>query len=366
MSNTVKVITGVIVLIILALASSNRYRSGDDPSRVLIVGALLPLTGANASYGELARQGIELALDSLHPEDRKLITVVYEDTQFQSAPAINAYEKLKSQGVKVFLTLGSQVATTIGPRAVRDGNLDYELTAVSPGFSDRSPLTCRATLTADVSSKVLVNYLLTNGYRNVATFTTRDEQGASVDSYLSQYLREGGGTLIQEEKYGLDETDFKTHLSKIKASGADALVLIAPGQHAERVLRQLKELGLRLPVFSNNFTVKNQNLKDLTLAEGIIFTDYGYDDRADTALNSQFLQKYNSAPAITAVNAYDAIMILTAASKESRDPEHIARFITRLSNYHAAAGNLSFNNDCEATQRVALLRVEGGEFTKVQ
>lgn len=358
MDKTTKYIIWLVVLVIViwggyALLNKPKPASGE----VIRIGAIFPLTGPNASYGESAQRGIKLALEKINGEggiSGRNLEVVFEDSQFQSVPALNVYQKFIASGIKIFMTIGSQVGTTIGTKAREDGNLNYELTAVTPKYRDGSPLTCRSALTADVSSQALTKYFEKNNIKKIATFTTKDEQGVAVEETLAQSLASFGGQIIAKENYQLQDIDFRTQVTKIKAANPDVLVVIAPGQHAEAVFKQLRELKFNKPILSNNWTIKNQDFKSLLLAEGVIFSDYAFES------SEQF-------PAVVTANAYDAVMILAEAIREVGGlPEKVAEYITKIKNYKGIAGELSFDKDCEAGQEIVLRIVKTGQFVRVE
>jgi len=364
----VGVAVGVIVLIGWLI-----YQGRQENSGAVKIGAIFPLTGPNASYGEQASQAIKLALASVNAGGGiggKPLEVVYQDSQFQSTPALSAYQQLTTQGVHFFLTIGSQVAVTVEPKVRADGNLQYELTAVTPKYRDGSPLTCRSALTADASSPVLANYLKTHDLLHVATFVSNDEQGTAVENTLGQATAAFGGTIVDKEKYQTQDNDFRTQITNLKAVNPDALVVVAPGQYAETLFRQLKELGFNKPIFSNNWTIENQSLRDLSQVEGVIFTDFAYqsatssDDSPGTAnFKNEFQQATGQNPPIVSANAYDAIMVLSDAFKSvGQDSQKVATHITGLKNYQGVSGNLSFDRDCEAAQGAILKVVHQGKF----
>lgn len=81
-------------LVVVAIVAAFWFAwNKQTPDTTIKVGAIFPLSGASAVYGEMAKKGIELALKG----DSANITVVYEDSQFQSVPALSAYEKLKAE-----------------------------------------------------------------------------------------------------------------------------------------------------------------------------------------------------------------------------------------------------------------------------
>ena len=286
---------------------------------------------------------------------------------------MNAYQQLAAQDIHFFLTIGSQVAVTIEPKARTDGNLQYELTAVTPQYQDGSILTCRSALTADASSPVLAAYFKAHNLLHIATFVSNDEQGAAIENTLMQAMTPFEGTIIDKETYQTQDNDFRTQIIKLKAANPDALVVVAPGQYAETLFRQLGQLGFRRLIFSNNWTIENQGLKDLSLVEGVIFTDFSYQsatssqDSTDMAAFKNGFQKATGQnPPIVSANAYDAVMILSDALKSvGQDPQKVAGYITNVKNYQGVSGPLTFDHDCEAAQNAVLRVVRRGKFVQV-
>ena len=83
-------------LLVLTAVSGCR-RASEDQS--ITVGAILPLTGNGAKYGEAARKGIELAREETNSRNRirgKMLNVVYEDSQGDPRRAVDAFRKLAS------------------------------------------------------------------------------------------------------------------------------------------------------------------------------------------------------------------------------------------------------------------------------
>lgn len=95
------------------------------------IGAILPLTGDGAKYGEEAKNGIELALEEL--KDSK-IKVFYEDDQGTSSGAVNAFNKLVAS-VKAPVIIGpmySSTALAVAPLAEKNKVVILSPSASSP------------------------------------------------------------------------------------------------------------------------------------------------------------------------------------------------------------------------------------------
>ena len=60
-----KVFTILVVLVAVVIAVTVLKRSGNQSAEIK-VGAILPLSGEGAKYGESARRGMELAVDQIN------------------------------------------------------------------------------------------------------------------------------------------------------------------------------------------------------------------------------------------------------------------------------------------------------------
>src|SRR3989344_5944536 len=95
------VLFSTLFLISVFLISGCAKNSFDStaPKQSLLVGAILPLTGPSAIWGESVRNGMELALEN-HPE----IKVVFEDSKGTAVDGISAYRALETKKPDVFVS----------------------------------------------------------------------------------------------------------------------------------------------------------------------------------------------------------------------------------------------------------------------
>lgn len=343
------------------------------------VGGIFSLSGNGAAYGVPASHGMKLAVEEVNSRggvSGKLIEAAYEDSHFQSAPALNAYLSLKSRGVRFFFTNGSQVATTLAPKIVENKDIQFETGAVTPAYRDGSPYTCRVALTADVAALKIAQYLVnTLKAQKVATLTLADAYGEAVRQEVAKSVQELGGEILIQESFTLQDADFRTQITKVKAKNPDALVVIPAAGQAETVFRQLKELGFVRPIISDNWSIKNQQLKDVSLVEGVAFSDYPYelsvqanDTEPVKKFKESYKQKLGQYPPVIAANAYDATNLLAQAVENAgSDPDRIAQYLSQeIKNYQGVSGVLSLDSDCEVRREVVIRMVRSGKFEKVE
>jgi branched-chain amino acid transport system substrate-binding protein len=130
------------------------------PPESLTIGALLPLTGSLASYGESSRAALAEAVATINARGGPRLTLEVEDTKTDPAAALAALQKLAVRGIKL----------TVGPYASSEVKAAKEF-ADNRGVIPISPLsTARALAIAD---------------DNVFRFTPDDEQEAAAVAALA-------------------------------------------------------------------------------------------------------------------------------------------------------------------------------------
>jgi ABC-type branched-subunit amino acid transport system substrate-binding protein len=99
-----KIIWAIVVIVVL-LAGIYSVRPVSE--KTFTIGAVLPMTGPAALWGETVKNGMDLALES-----KTDIRVLYEDSRSTAADGVTAYNLLKSKGVDLYFSELSLVATT--------------------------------------------------------------------------------------------------------------------------------------------------------------------------------------------------------------------------------------------------------------
>lgn len=363
----------IIVLVVVLSPSKKGFDAG-----VVKIGVISPVTGSGAGvYHEPLKKGIDIALAEIN-KDSKKIEVVYEDDKLDSKLSLSAYNKLKAEGVKYFVLNGSPSASVVGPLVKKDGNFSMVPSALLLSYKDDSPLTCRMALTADNYGPAFTDLFINKlGKKKVATLISNTEGGVAIQKVFKEKFESAGGKIVEEELFDKDAIDFRTQILKIKTNkDVEALVIINWSNTIETMLKQIKDQGLNVPIFSDSPTIKNSALKNLSLAEGVTFFDYSFSTSdSDTSLISeQFIKEYSARnngdkPTIQAAQGYDLMKIITIAMENSdvNKPSSVANYIVNdIKDIQFAGGKFSFDNSCEAKREIATRKVVNGAFTEVK
>jgi len=92
---------GFLTFLILCVLSALLVISGCSKKepREIRIGAVLPLTGSAAVWGQNAKMGLEIALEEVNaaggPQGKK-VKIIYEDSQSEPTKAVSALQKLIS------------------------------------------------------------------------------------------------------------------------------------------------------------------------------------------------------------------------------------------------------------------------------
>ncbi len=186
---------GAALVLCAALAAGDRARAQD-----LRIGAIFPLSGPNASYGDLFASGANLAVEHVNA-DRMLsgrLSVVYEDSQALPQRAVIAMTKLVNvESVPYVLTAFTGVSKAISTVGQRTKTVSVNGGAVGPDLAQLGPYFWNVIPLVNLEVQALLPYLVTvRGLKRVALVYVDDPLGQSVREELQKALPGVGGTLV--------------------------------------------------------------------------------------------------------------------------------------------------------------------------
>ncbi len=94
----------------------------------------------------------------------------------------------------------------------------------------------------------IYRWLKGEGYTKVAWLSQGAGFGKEATKYLDSTAGQQGLTVVVKEEYGPTDTDMKPQLTKVKSSGAQALVVYGAEAAGAIAVRQAKELGINVPI----------------------------------------------------------------------------------------------------------------------
>ena len=328
---TIRRVVPIAVLLMLAslLAACDIGGPGDDePYRI---GVMESLTGPGETYGTVANQAKQLAVEEINAAggiDGRMIELVVEDSKCGAQDAITAYNKLTDvDGVKIILgTSCSGAMLGAAPLAEEDGVILFSGLATSPDIANAGDYIFRTSLNDAQLGIDTGNVLWADGIRSIATITESTDYAEGVRRTSVAQFEKRGGSVVAEERYASDVTDFRTQLTKLLNANPDAIHLAAQSEFTGgTIVKQARELGYDGPIYTEVVPVGATALEiagDAANRLKAITADLDpANSKAQEVLKS-FRGKYDYVTLPWYIgSAYDDVYITAECLKETKDDQ---------------------------------------------
>lgn len=256
------VLLGVMLVCSLVIINCAPKEQAPQAPKVLKIGAVFPLTGPAAGYGQPTLAGCQLAVENVNASggfkvgrDTYTLKLIPADDQFTSDGAKTAGEKLVTQdGVKFMFgaqetndTLGLELVTT--PNKVITFNMAWADTVLrDPKTKKAIPYAFKMNMAPHELLRGIWAYIQ-KAYpevKNVAEFgpnTDSGHYGTELDSRLVKHL--GYNVVFSGyHEYGL--TDFYPQLTQILAAKPDIIHSTSSGpSDLALMMKQAREMGYK-------------------------------------------------------------------------------------------------------------------------
>ncbi len=152
------------------------------------------------------------------------------------------------------------------------------------------------------------------GHKRVAMIRANNRYGrVGVMEYADAATRLGH-PFVMEERFNDGESSFTSQLERIKKVSPDAILIWGNAREEGIILRQLREMGMKQPVYTSDRAVNSEFLKNAgKYAEGII-TTCQYNPDADNpqlrAFKANYYKRFGQEPDVFAAHAYDGMNII--------------------------------------------------------
>lgn len=343
--------------IIAGLMYSGCNNSGgkkESENEVVKIGVILPLTGELSSYSEPMKQGMEMAVKKINLENDLEVELIYTDSKAEAKTAVSALQKMISiNKIKYFIGDISST-TTLAMIPVIESSNSFLLSpgASSPRLTGISDLFARnypSSLDESIkSAEFAFNELKA---KRVSIVYVNSEYGTGLkDAFHNKFINIGG-TIVTEESYPFENTNFRTLVVKLKNANPDMIYLAGNQKEMGNFIKQLKESGFNPYVISNISFLEPDCLNIAQEAADGVIVPLAHYDPTDTTFSKaytfaiEFRKTQNTDPSVAVAVGYDAVTLLYDAILEKGDNvEKVAQHIRNIKNYNGALGVFSIED----------------------
>jgi branched-chain amino acid transport system substrate-binding protein len=366
---------------IAGVALLPRVGGAADPIKL---GSIFSLTGSYATIEDPALKGAKLAVKQVNDAGGvkgSQIELIQYDGKSTLADIANAAQRLvhEDQVIAIVGVCDSGFYLASAPIA-QDAGIPYldaggtvpnlpeqigEYAHMMPFGDDYQAYVAAEFALKDLGAKTA--FLLRDG--------DTDYTRAIAQFFQERYQRDGG-KIIEESSYHTGDTDYSSHITKIRGiSPAPDIIYAAmnPGDDATFV-RQAREAGVKIPIiggdaFDNPDLVKNAGADNTA---DVYFTTH-MAMSTDNPVAAKFIEAYKAEYGIPPENAfaglgYDSVNLMVEAMNKASElsSKAINDAIFTITAFDGATGKADFSNPKRAPDKeVTLIAVKDGQFVPV-
>ena len=304
--------------------------SNKDDSDTIKIGALLSLTGDNAQQGNLAKNGILIAVEKANNDggiNGKKIELVIEDTHTDANGTITAMKKLATlDKVKGIVVTGDIELPVVNQIADHYNILIMATICTGMIDNNRSEWVYRYCYNEEQEDDFLMKYVAQDlGIKKMALLYPNSTAGQAFYKYSKQYIDANGIQVVADIAYDVQSTSVqRENAVKVMNSNPEIICARGFGPSLDALLRHIKELSYKGRVvgdlsLSVPSAIKNTN----GILNGAYIVASDLDMKSGNAVVASYAEKYTSkfniAPCFWDAIAYDSFMYLYYGMKESEE-----------------------------------------------
>ncbi len=250
----IKRLAAIALLAVLVMAAAGCGEEEKGPFRI---GVMESVTGAGETYGTVAVQAKQLAVDEINAAggiNGRMLELVVEDSKCNAQDAITAYNKLTDvDEVKIILgTSCSGAMLGAAPLAEKEGVVMFSGLATNPDIAEAGDYIFRTSLSDATVGVDTGNVLWADGIHDLATISESTDYAEGVRRTTTAQFEKLGGHIVAAESYPTDTTDFRTQLSKLLNANPDAIHVASQAEASGgTIIKQLRELGYDGPIYAD-------------------------------------------------------------------------------------------------------------------
>ena len=315
-----------------ALAAAALLQAPAFAQEPIRVGSFLAVTGPASFLGDPEQKTLQMQIDKINADGgvlgRKLELVAY-DSAGDAEKARTFVKRLIEQDKVDVIIGGSSTGETMAavPLAEAAGipfvSLAGSVAIVEPvkKWVFKTPHTDRM-----ACDKIFVD-MKARGVSKAALISGSGGFDKSMRAECLKVAPNHGITIVADETYGAADTDMTAQLTKIKGSGAQAVLNAGFGQGPAIVTRNYKQLGVGLPLYQSHGVASKEYVKlSGDAAEGVrlpaaallvseLLPAGDAQKPVVTAYRGAYEGKYKSDVSTFGGHAYDGLMLYVNAVK---------------------------------------------------
>ena len=342
------------------------------------IGAVFPLSGPNADYGDTFMTGSNLAVTHANADKMLsgMLSIVYEDSAATPQKGVISANKLVNvDQVPYLLSAFTGVSKAIAPVAIKSKTVAINGGAVGPDLATLGDYFWNVIPLADFELRTILPYLTKNrGAKKFVLIYVDDPLGDAMKSGLEKDLPGLGAQLVAALSIPPTAQQFASIAVRVREVSPDVVYIASYGLQQSQIIKQLRDNGVsqQLAGYSGMGLPAIMQLPEAT---GLLYTSQSVNLASEDALTKRFVTdfkaKYNKEPGPYVVNYYNAVFLfaqLAAELEKKKQPitgENLLKQRLDTKEFKFVGGTVSFEKNGTVVSPIQINEVDGKGGSKI-
>jgi branched-chain amino acid transport system substrate-binding protein len=342
-----------LIALSLGLACASGFAQNDAPVKV---GLLSTLSGPGAGLGVDIRDGFQLAVKLSNGKfSGKTVDVIVADDQASPDVGRQTADRLVKRDKVDFMTgiVFSNVMLAVGAPTFQSKTFYISANAGPSQYAGEqcNPYFFSASYQNDNMHEAVGKVVTDKGFKKVALIAPNYPAGKDAIAGFKRFFK---GEVASETYTALNQLDYGTELSKLRATKPDAVYIFLPGGMGINFIKQFVGAGLSkdITLFGPGFSGDEDVIKAVGEPMLGMFNTSQWGHDMDNAANKKFVAEFEKAygrlPTLYAAQGFDAARLIEAAVRDSKgklDDKATVRKALEAAKFDSVRGAFKFNSN---------------------
>ncbi len=363
-------------LLCALIAAAPALAAFAQPAHTIRFGFASPLTGPQAHYGKDNQNGAQLAIDELNARKTTIgglpVTFMLVSVDDQADPRVGTIVAQQLADARVHGVAGhfNSSVTIPASRIYNDAGIPQISVSTNVKYTRQGYRTAfRIMADDDKQGAALGDYAVRQlKLSRLAVVDDQSAYGQGLADSFAAAVKKAGGTIPRREYVADKDMEFRPVMTLLKSAQPQAVFFGGYDAQAGPIARQMKELGLHVPLFGGE-AINTAKFLELAgpAAEGHIASTPGaaLEKRpGGKAFAERYRQRYKQEIGLYAPYFYDSVMVLAVAMQKAGSSEP-SKYLPALRTIRHAGitADIEFDERGDLKQSVlSIFRVQHGKW----
>lgn len=340
----------------------------------LLVGVVGSLTGANATFGNSTKNGVDLAIKQKNAAGGvlgKKVRAIHLDDQGRPEEAKTATQRLITQD-KVLAVIGevaSSNSLAMAPVAQRAKIPMISPSSTNPAVTEIGDYIFRMCFIDPFQGFVMAKFARDNlKLSKVAILRdVRNDYSVGLANVFTEEFKKMGGTIVADESYAQGDVDYKATLTKIRGAAPEAIYI--PGYYTEvgQIARQARELQIEVPLMGGDGWDSDKLFEGGGKAvDGSYFSNHYHVDDPSPAIQkfvADYRAEFNETPDALAALGYEAALVTLVSFEKAGalDPVKARDVLAATRGFPGVTGQITLDAQRNAVKPAVVIQIKEGK-----